>query len=876
MPESKSAAAVEIKKKTKVNKVDTPELSHVDQLLEKAVVAREAMAQLDQEAVDKIVKAMALAGQREHMRLAHMAVDETGRGVVEDKITKNIFATEYIYHSIKYDRTVGVIEDNEHDDFQLVADPVGVVCGVTPVTNPTSTTMFKSIISAKTRNPIVFAFHPSAQKCSSESARVLRDAAIEAGAPENCIQWIEFPSIDNTSKLMNHKDIAVVLATGGSGMVRAAYSTGKPALGVGAGNVPAYIDSSANLHQAVHDVVMSKSFDNGMICASEQAAIVHEAVYVEVVSLMKGIGCYFTTPEETQRLSRVVITEKGSVNSVIVGKPAHEIAAMADIKVPVDTKVLCAEIEGVGPEFPLSREKLSPVLAIIKAKDSEAGIARAVEMLEFGGLGHTASCHAQDDSVTHAFSLAMPVGRVVLNTPSTHGAIGNIYNTNIPSLTLGCGTYGGNSTTANVSAINLMNVKRVAKRRVNMQWFKLPQKVYFEANSIQYLEKMQDIGRVFIVTDETIDSLGYVDKIRYHLERRSQPVQIRLFNQVEPDPSLQTIQAGAADMRAFNPDVIIALGGGSPIDAAKGMWLFYEHPDADFEGLSEKFLDIRKRVYKFPKLGEKAQLVAIPTTSGTGSEVTSFAVITDKETGNKYPLADYELTPDVAIIDPNLVMSVPRKVTADTGLDVLTHAVEAYVSVMASDYTDALAMKAIELVFDYLPASYSGDRKAREKMHNASTIAGMAFANAFLGINHSMAHKLGAEFHIPHGLANALLLPWVIEYNGESNPTKLNSFPKYDHYQAPEKYAEIARKVGLPVSNEQAGVKALADAVRGLIKQLNLPSTLKEAGIEEGAFLGKVRELSEKAFKDQCTTANPRLPLISELEGLLKKAYYGK
>ena len=876
MPESKSAAAVETKKKTKVNKVDTPELSHVDQLLEKAVVAREAMAQLDQEAVDKIVKAMALAGQREHMRLAHMAVDETGRGVVEDKITKNIFATEYIYHSIKYDRTVGVIEDNEHDDFQLVADPVGVVCGVTPVTNPTSTTMFKSIISAKTRNPIVFAFHPSAQKCSAESARVLRDAAIEAGAPENCIQWIEFPSIDNTSKLMNHKDIAVVLATGGSGMVRAAYSTGKPALGVGAGNVPAYIDSSANLHQAVHDVVMSKSFDNGMICASEQAAIVHEAVYAEVVSLMKGIGCYFTTPEETQRLSRVVITEKGSVNSVIVGKPAHEIAAMADIKVPVDTKVLCAEIEGVGPEFPLSREKLSPVLAIIKAKDSEAGIARAVEMLEFGGLGHTASCHAQDDSVTHAFSLAMPVGRVVLNTPSTHGAIGNIYNTNIPSLTLGCGTYGGNSTTANVSAVNLMNVKRVAKRRVNMQWFKLPQKVYFEANSIQYLEKMQDISRVFIVTDETIDSLGYVDKIRYHLERRSQPVQVRVFNQVEPDPSLQTIQAGAADMRAFNPDVIIALGGGSPIDAAKGMWLFYEHPDADFEGLSEKFLDIRKRVYKFPKLGEKAQLVAIPTTSGTGSEVTSFAVITDKETGNKYPLADYELTPDVAIIDPNLVMSVPKKVTADTGLDVLTHAVEAYVSVMASDYTDALAMKAIELVFDYLPASYNGDRKAREKMHNASTIAGMAFANAFLGINHSMAHKLGAEFHISHGLANALLLPWVIEYNGESNPTKLNSFPKYDHYQAPEKYAEIAKKVGLPVSNEQAGVQALADAVRGLIKQLNLPSTLKEAGIEEGAFLSKVRELSEKAFKDQCTTANPRLPLIYELEGLLKKAYYGK
>ena len=873
MTKSKAAKPAAESNKQELNKT---ELSHVDALLVRAVEARTAFAKLDQEAVDNIVKAMALAGQKYHMELARMAVEETGRGILEDKVTKNIFATEYIYHSIKYDRTVGVIEDNEHDDYQLIADPVGVVCGVTPVTNPTSTTMFKAIISAKTRNPIVFAFHPSAQKCSSEAARILRDAAIEAGAPEHCIQWIEQPSIDNTAALMNHPEVAVVLATGGSGMVRAAYSTGKPALGVGAGNVPAYVDASANVQQAVHDIVLSKAFDNGMICASEQAAIIHKDVYKQAVAKMKELGCYFTTPVETERLSRVVITEKGGVNSAIVGMSAHHIATLADINVPEDTKILCAEIEGVGAEFPLSREKLSPVLAIIKAEDTEAGIQRSVEMLKLGGMGHSAAVHALDDEVANAFSMAMPVGRVLTNTPSTHGAIGNIYNTNLPSLTLGCGTYGGNSTTANVSASNLINIKRVAKRRTNMQWFKLPEKIYFEENSIQYLEKMPDISRVFIVTDETIDKLGYVDRIRYQLMKRPIPVQIRVFNKVEADPCLDTIKQGAEDMAAFNPDVIIALGGGSPIDAAKGMWMFYEQPEADFEKLAEKFLDIRKRVYKFPKLGRKAKLVAIPTTSGTGSEVTSFAVITDKETGTKYPLADYELTPDVAILDPTLVMSVPKKVTADTGLDVLTHAIEAYVSVMASDYTDALALKAVELVFNHLPASYeTADRVAREKMHNASCIAGMAFANAFLGINHSMAHKLGAEFHIPHGMANAILLPWVIEYNGESNPTKLTSFPKYNSYQAPGKFQQIARHLGLKADTTDQAVKALADEVRKLMKQVGLPSTLKDAGIPEKAFKAKVGELAEMAFRDQCTTANPRLPLISELEGLLNKAFYG-
>ncbi|WP_163369752.1 bifunctional acetaldehyde-CoA/alcohol dehydrogenase [Endozoicomonas acroporae] len=868
----KKQAGKTVNKDAVVQDVD----AQINALIERAMVAREKFLKLTQEDVDRVTRAMALAGQAAHMELARMAVEETGRGILEDKVTKNIFATEYVYHSIKYDKTVGVIEDNAEEDFMLVAEPVGIVCGVTPVTNPTSTTMFKSIISTKTRNPIIFAFHPSAQKCSSEAARIVRDAAVAAGAPEDCVLWVEYPSIEATQKLMTHPEVAVILATGGSGMVRAAYSSGKPALGVGSGNVPCIIDQSADIKQACNDLVMSKSFDNGMICASEQAAIVHQSVYKAVVKELKSQNVYFTTPEETGRLAEVVIHD-GHVNSKIVGMKPSYIAELAGIKVPGNTRILAAEIEGVGPEFPLSREKLSPVLGVLKAKDAHHAVELADQMLNFGGLGHSAVLHAQDNQVIEEFSLAMKAGRIIINSPSTHGAIGDIYNTNMPSLTLGCGTYGGNSTTSNVSAVNLINVKRVAKRRVNMQWFKLPEKIYFEANSLQYLEKMQNISRVFIVTDEVIQSLGYVDKILYHLRKRTVPVQVEIFNQVEPDPSLETVRNGAREMARFNPDVIIALGGGSPIDAAKGMWLFYEQPDADFAGMAQKFLDIRKRVYKFPHLGKKAKLVAIPTTSGTGSEVTSFAVITDKEKGAKYPLADYELTPDVAIIDPNLVLTVPKKVTADTGLDVLTHAMEAYVSIMASDYTDALAMKAIQLVFDYLPQSYeTADRKAREKMHNASCIAGMAFANAFLGVNHAIAHKLGNELHISHGQANAVLLPHVIEYNGCPNPTKVASFPKYQYYIAHEKYAEIARMLGLPAKTPEEGVKSLANAVRDLMKRLNMPASLQEIGVDESLFKSKISMLANHAFEDQTTTANPRLPLISELEELLIKAYYGK
>ncbi|WP_054741024.1 bifunctional acetaldehyde-CoA/alcohol dehydrogenase [Cellulosilyticum ruminicola] len=864
-------------------KVETPVIDPVkmvDELAQKASVALDEMLKLNQEQVDKIVKAMALAGLSNQMKLAKMAVEETGRGIFEDKVTKNIFSTEYIYHSIKYDKTVGIIEDNDEESFMMVAEPVGVVAGVTPVTNPTSTTMFKAIISLKTRNPIIFGFHPSAQQCSAEAARIVRDAAIEAGAPENCVQWIEHPSIEATNALMNHPKVALVLATGGSAMVKAAYSTGKPALGVGPGNVPAFIEKTAVIERAVNDIILSKAFDNGMICASEQAAIIEAPVYDKVVALMKAQGCYFATKEEIKKLEPVVINlEKNMVNAAIVGKYPYEIAAMAGITIPKETKILCCEIEGVGPNYPLSREKLSPVLAVVKAKDVEDGIKKAEIMVEMGGLGHTSSIHSTDDEVIKEFSHRLKTGRIVVNSPSTHGAIGDLYNTNMPSLTLGCGSYGHNSTSQNVTAVNLINTKRVAKRRVNMQWFKIPEKVYFEAGSVQYLAKMPNISRVLIVTDPMMIKLGYVDKLTYQLSKNPNKPVVDIFSDVEPDPDLTTVRRGTEMMNAFQPDAIIALGGGSALDAAKGMWLFYEQPEADFIAMAQKFADIRKRVYKFPKLGQKAQMVSIPTTSGTGSEVTSFAVISDKSKNMKYPLADYELTPNVAIIDPDFVMSVPAVPTADTGLDVLTHAIEAYVSILASDYTDALAMKAIQMVFEYLPRSYKNGAKdpvAREKMHNASTMAGMAFTNAFLGINHSLAHKLGGEFHIVHGRANAILLPHVIEYNGDTNPSKFVVFPKYEKYIAPQKFQEIARTLGLPASTPQEGVKSLANAVRNLMKELNIPLTIKEMGIDEKVYNAKIEELAYKAFEDQCTTANPRLPKVTELAELYRKAYYGK
>ena len=850
----------------------------IDGYVAKAQKALNEFMALNQEQIDAIVKAMTLAGLDKHMELAKMAVEETGRGVYEDKITKNMFATEYVYHSIKNEKTVGVIAENDLEDYEIIAEPVGVVCGVTPVTNPTSTTMFKSLISVKSRNPIIFGFHPGAQKCSAAAAKIVLDAAVAAGAPENCIQWIEYPSIEATNALMNHPGVATVLATGGSGMVKAAYSTGKPALGVGPGNVPCYIHKSADLEQAVNDLILSKTFDNGMICASEQAAIVDKAIAPKFEKLMKKYGCYFAKPDEIEKLSDYCIdSEKGAVNPVIVGKPATWIAEQAGVKVPEGTKILLAKLDGVGPEYPLSREKLSPVLAYFIVDSTEEGIDRAEEMVMFHGMGHSAVIHANDEDVIQKYAATMKASRLIVNSPSSHGAIGDIYNTNMPSLTLGCGSYGGNSVSGNVTTVNLINQKRVAKRRVNMQWFKVPDKIYFEHNSIQYLEKMPNITRAFIVTDPGMVSLGYGDKILYYLRKRTEHVHCEIFSDVEPDPSIETVKRGAQMMDEFKPDVIIALGGGSAMDAAKGMWLFYEHPDVDFNSLRLRFLDIRKRAFKFPKMGNKAQLVAIPTTSGTGSEVTSFAVISDKKNNMKYPLADYELTPNIAIIDPQFVMSLPKSATADTGLDVLTHALEAYVSVMASDYTDGLAMKAIQLVFKYLPRAYKNgaeDAEAREKMHNASCMAGMAFTNAFLGLNHSIAHKIGGEYHVPHGRANAVLLPHVIKYNA-STPSKFVSFPKYKKFIADEKYAEIAAFLGLPAKTTEEGVQSLINAVIDLMKEVNEPLSFSECGIDEETYMRNVPDIANKAFEDQCTTANPKLPLVKEIEQIMIDAYKG-
>ena len=853
----------------------------IDELVEKAKIASREYLKLDQETVDNITKAMSMAGLEHHMELAKMAVEETKRGIYEDKITKNMFATEYVYHSIKYEKTVGIIREDEEEDYVEIAEPVGIIAGVTPVTNPTSTTMFKSIIAAKTRNVIIFGFHPSAQKCSSRAAQILRDAAISAGAPENCILWIEEPSILATRLLMNHPEVNLILATGGTGMVRSAYSCGKPALGVGPGNVPCYIDKTAKLATSVNDLVMSKAFDNGMICASEQAVLVDKDIYQEFEKLMRDAGCYFVNPEEKQKLAKSMFeyTEEYGykLKSHVPGQSPYTIAKEAGFEIPEDTKVIVVYEEGIGRDYPFSKEKLSPVLTYYIVENKEEGIDKAERLLEFGGLGHSAVIHSEDKKTVLQFSKTMKAGRIIVNSPSTHGAIGDIYNTNMPSLTLGCGSFGGNSTTANVSSVNLINIKRVAKRRVNMQWFKVPEKIYFEAGSIQYLEKMPNIERAFIVTDKGMMKLGYVDKILYHLRKRHQYVHSEIFSDVESDPSFDTIKKGVEAMNAFKPDVIIALGGGSPIDAAKGMWLFYENPDADVEGLKLKFMDIRKRTYKFPKLGSKCKMVAIPTTSGTGSEVTSFAVITDKEKNKKYPLADYELTPDVAIIDPDLVMSLPQSITADTGMDVLTHAIEAYVSNMASDYTDGLAEKAVELVMEYLQKAYDDgtDKTAREKMHNASTIAGMAFTNAFLGINHSLAHKIGAEFHMPHGRINAILLPYVIKYNA-SKPTKFVSFPKYEYFIADEKYANLAKKVGLPADTVEEGIESLIQKVKEMNTHLKMQSSFKEAGIDEQEFLAKVDLLADRAFEDQCTTANPRVPLVSELKQILLDSYYGE
>ena len=855
----------------------------VNGLVEKALVALDEYASFTQEQIDFIVAKASVAALDKHGELAKLAIEETKRGTFEDKATKNLFACEYVTNNMKRTKTVGVISEDSVTGITEIAEPVGVVAGVTPVTNPTSTTIFKALICLKTRNPIIFGFHPSAQNCSVAAAQVVYDAAVAAGAPKNCIQWIEHPSMDATSALMNHEGVATILATGGNAMVRAAYSCGKPALGVGAGNVPAYMEKSCNLRQAVNDIVMSKSFDNGMICASEQAVIIDKEIYDEAKEEFKKFGVYFASKKEKKLLESFMFgvnskedNENARLNPNIVGKPATWIAEQAGFVVPENTVIIMVECASVGVEEPLTREKLSPVLAMLKSKNSEEGIQLSKQMVEFNGLGHSAAIHTADLELTKKFGDIIPAIRIIANSPSTFGGIGNVYNSFIPSLTLGCGSYGHNSVAGNVSAVNLLNVKKVGQRRNNMQWFKIPSKIYFERNSIEYLHQMKEMKKVLIVTDRSMVELGYVNKVTDQLKLRTPEVPYQLFCDVEPDPSIQTVLKGVELMRSFEPDTIIALGGGSSMDCAKGIWLFYEHPEVNFNDLKQKFMDIRKRAFQYPELGKKAKLVCIPTTSGTGSEVTPFAVISDKVEHKKYPLADYSLTPTVAIIDPALTMTLPRSITADTGMDVLTHAVEAYVSTLANDFTDGLAIKAIKMVFKYLPRAVkngANDPEAREKMHNASAIAGMAFANAFLGMNHSMAHKIGAEFHVPHGRANAILLPYTIRYNG-TKPQKLSTWPKYNYYKADEKYQEIALALGLPAATVEEAVESFAKACGNLGKEVGIKMNFQSQNIEEQEYLANIEKLSYLAFEDQCSPANPRVPLVSDMQAILKSAYY--
>ena len=847
----------------------------IDELATKGVEALDAMANFTQEQVDHIVHQAAIAALDKHMYLAKLAVDETGRGIYEDKAIKNMYASEYIWNSIKYDKTVGVIAEDKEQGLVSIAEPVGVICGVTPTTNPTSTTIFKALIALKTRNSIVFAFHPSAQKSSAEAARIVRDAAIEAGAPKNCIQWIEEPSIEATGLLMNHPKIATVLATGGPGMVKAAYSTGKPALGVGAGNVPSYIAADAKVKRAVNDIIVSKTFDNGMICASEQAAIVDAAIYDEVKAEFEAHQCVIISKKaDIAKLEKVVLNEaRTAVNGAIVGHSAIEIAEKAGLKVPAGTKMLLAEIPDATMEHPLALEKLSPVLALIKSDGVEDGFKKAEGMLNLGGLGHTAVIHTENEELQLQYGIRMKACRVLVNSPSAEGGIGNIYNNMIPSLTLGCGSHGHNSVSHNVSSFDLLNVKTLSKRRNNMQWFRVPPKIFFEKDSITYLRHIE-AERVMLVCDPGMVQFGYADLVKRQLELNRHRPAVDVFSDVEPNPSTNTVYKGLERFVDFQPDVIIALGGGSAMDAAKAMWMFFEHPDVSFFGAKQKFLDIRKRTYKIP-YAQKTTFICIPTTSGTGSEVTSFAVITDSETHIKYPLADYALTPDIAIVDPALVMSVPASVTADTGMDVLTHAIESYVSVMASDYTRGLSLQAIKLVFENLEHSYRfGDEESREKMHNASTMAGMAFANAFLGINHSLAHKVGPMFDIPHGRTNAILMPHVIRYNGR-DPQKHAMFPKYDYFRADKDYADIARFMGWGTDKQSDAelVEVLAQKVYELGIAVGIDMNWKGQGVTKKLLQDTAYTLAEHAYEDQCTTANPKEPLISELKEIIEIAF---
>jgi acetaldehyde dehydrogenase/alcohol dehydrogenase len=847
----------------------------IDGLVQKSQVAFDQLRNFTQEQVDNICQAMALAAEEHHMDLAVSAANETGRGVAEDKAIKNIYASEYIWNNIRHDKTVGIIENNDEDQTITIADPLGIIAGVVPVTNPTSTTIFKSIISAKTRNTIIFSFHPQAFESSVKTAKILQAAAEKAGAPKNMIQWIPQCSRENTNALLQHPNIATILATGGPGLVKAAYSSGNPALGVGPGNGPAYIEKSANIERSVYDIVLSKTFDNGMICASENSVVVDDEIYDQVKEEFQKWNCYFVKPNELQTFSDGFIDpQRHQVRGPIAGRSANAIAEMCGLKnVPDNTKVLIAEIDGVGDDYPLSAEKLSPVLTMYRASSHENAFDICRQLLHYGGEGHTAAIHTLDDDLATKYGLEMRASRIIVNSPSGIGGIGNIYNNMTPSLTLGTGSYGGNSVSHNVTDWDLLNIKVIAKRRENRQWVKIPPKVYFQRNSLKELRDIPNINRAFIVTGPGMSKRGYVQRVIDQLRLRQNETPFLVFDDVEEDPSTHTVEKGVAMMNDFKPDTIIALGGGSPMDAAKAMWMFYEHPETSWYGVMQKYLDIRKRAYQIKK-PTKSQLIGIPTTSGTGSEVTPFAVITDSETHVKYPLADYALTPNIAIVDSQFVETVPAKTTAYTGLDVLCHATESYVSVMATDYTRGWSLQTVKGAMEYLPKSVQGDKLARRKMHDFSTMAGMAFGQAFLGITHSLAHKMGGAFGLPHGLLIAIAMPQVIRFNAK-RPQKLALWPHYETYHATKDYADLARFIGLKGNTDEELAEAYAQKYIDVAHECGVTLSLKANGVSREDFDKVVDELAVLAYEDQCTTTNPVEPLVSQLKELLERCYNG-
>ncbi|MFM6063690.1 MAG: bifunctional acetaldehyde-CoA/alcohol dehydrogenase [Microcystis panniformis] len=852
----------------------------LEELIQQVKKAQQQFANYSQEQVDLIFKKAALAANNARIPLAKMAVQETEMGVIEDKVIKNHFASEIIYNKYKHSKTCGIIEEDKSFGLQKIAEPVGILAGIVPTTNPTSTAIFKALIALKTRNGIIFSPHPRAKDCTIAAAKIVLEAAVKAGAPAGIIGWIDQPSVELSQALMQHPSINLILATGGPGMVKAAYSSGRPSLGVGAGNTPALIDENAHIKMAVSSIILSKTFDNGMICASEQSVIVVDSIYEEVRQEFIDRGAYLLSPEEREKVVGILLKD-GHINPDIVGQPVEKLAAMAGIFVPEDTRLLIAEVENIGLEEPFSYEKLSPILAMYRAKDFEDGVKKAEKLVLFAGRGHTAVLYTAPSNRENIkrFEDNVQTARVLINTPSSQGAIGDIYNFRLdPSLTLGCGTWGGNSISENVEPTHLLNIKTVAERRENMLWFRVPPKVYFKYGSLPVaIRELAGKKRAFIVTDKPLFDLGVTAPLQEVLEEIG--ITVNIFYDVEPDPSLETVERGLNVINTFNPDVIIAIGGGSPMDAAKIMWLLYEHPEIEFESLAMRFMDIRKRVYELPPLGEKALMVCIPTTSGTGSEVTPFAVVTDRRNNIKYPLADYALTPSMAIVDPELVLNMPKKLTAYGGIDALTHALESYVSVLASEYTNALAQDAIRLLFKYLPSSYHNgakDPKAREKVHYAATMAGMAFANGFLGICHSMAHQLGAIFHIPHGLANALMISHVILYNATDAPFKQATFSQYKYPNVKWRYTRIAHSLGLGGESETESVERLVLAIECLKREIGIPASIKEVIPEsEAEFMAKLDHLAEQAFDDQCTGANPRYPLIEDLKNLLIQAYHG-